>query len=45
MAKKQNQAPRRKSKRERRMKFFIYLMVLAMLLSLITAGLSSLALL
>jgi len=45
VTKKQNQAPKRKSKRERRMKFFIYLMVIAMLLSLFTAGLSGLALL
>jgi len=45
VTKKQNQAPKRKSKRERRMKIFIYLMVIAMLLSLFTAGLSGLALL
>ncbi|MFD2133471.1 stressosome-associated protein Prli42 [Pseudogracilibacillus auburnensis] len=44
MTKKQNQAPKRKSKRERRMKFFVYLMVIAMVLSLLTAGLSGLSL-
>jgi len=45
VSKKQNQAPRRKSKRERRVKFVIYLMVIAMILSLFTVGLSGLALL
>ncbi|HLR24081.1 MAG TPA: stressosome-associated protein Prli42 [Pseudogracilibacillus sp.] len=46
MAKKQakhvvnSSKPKRKSKRERRMKFFVYVMVVAMLLSLFTAGLS-----
>jgi len=46
MSKKQkNQVPKRKSKRERRMRFFIYLMVIAMVLSLFTAGLSGLSLL
>lgn len=44
MAKKQtkNVAPRRKSKRERRMKIAIYFMVAAMLLSLLTAGIGGL---
>jgi len=37
--------PRRKSKRERRMTVFVYIMVIAMILSLFTAGLSGLALL
>ena len=45
MAKKQNKVPKRKSKRDRRIKFFIYLMIIAMVLSLFTAGLGGLALL
>ncbi|WP_156290855.1 stressosome-associated protein Prli42 [Oceanobacillus salinisoli] len=35
-----NSAPRRKSKRERRQKVIIYIMIIAMLLSTITAGLA-----
>jgi len=38
VSKKQNNVPKRKSKRERRMKFVIYLMVIAMVLSLLTTG-------
>ncbi|MGM8213350.1 stressosome-associated protein Prli42 [Virgibacillus sp. W0430] len=45
MSKKNQSSPRRKSKRERRLKLIIYLMVIAMILSLFTAGLSGLALL
>src|SRR5690625_6716701 len=41
VSKNQKSAPRRKSKRERRTKFFIYVMVIAMILSLFTAGLRS----
>jgi len=48
LSKKQNHIrepkPKRQSKRERRMKFFIYLMVIAMILSLFTAGIGGLAL-
>jgi len=42
VSKKQNQAPKRKSKRERRMKLIVYLMVIAMILSLFTAGIGGL---
>ncbi|HLS67377.1 MAG TPA: stressosome-associated protein Prli42 [Pseudogracilibacillus sp.] len=45
MAKKQKQVKKRTSKRQRKIKFFVYLMVIAMILSLFTAGLSGLALL
>jgi len=45
VTKNQKSAPRRKSKREKRMKLFVYVMVIAMILSLFTAGLSGLALL
>ena len=38
MSKKQNYAPKRKSKRERRVKFVVYLMIIAMILSLFTTG-------
>jgi len=37
---KNNHAPRRKSKRERRMKIAIYVMVIAMILSAFTSGLA-----
>jgi len=37
---KQKHVPRRKSKREKRMKIAIYVMVAAMLLSLFTSGLA-----
>lgn len=41
MAKNQQQVrPRKKSKREKRMKLFVYIMVIAMLLSTFTAGLA-----
>ncbi|HLR41157.1 MAG TPA: stressosome-associated protein Prli42 [Virgibacillus sp.] len=42
MASKQNRktAPKRKSKRERRLRLVIYLMIIAMVLSSLTAGLS-----
>ncbi|GAA0602883.1 hypothetical protein GCM10009001_19890 [Virgibacillus siamensis] len=36
------QAPRKKSKRDRRMKIIIYLMIIAMFLSSLTAGLAML---
>ncbi|GAA0443823.1 hypothetical protein GCM10008983_21370 [Lentibacillus halophilus] len=35
------QAPRKKSKRERRMKVIIYLMIVAMILSTVTMGLAT----
>lgn len=38
MSKKQKHVPKRKSKRERRVKFVIYLMIIAMILSLFTTG-------
>lgn len=44
MSKKQQPTRKRPSKRDRKMKFFVYLMVIAMLLSMLTAGLSTLTL-
>lgn len=44
MSKKQNYAPNRKSKRERRNKLIIYLMVIAMVLSLFTGAIGGLLL-
>lgn len=41
VVKNKNVKPRRKSKRERRNKIIIYIMVIAMILSTLTAGLGS----
>jgi len=45
LSKKQKNIKRRPSKRERRQKIFIYVMVIAMILSMLTAGLGGIALL
>lgn len=45
MAKNEKRIKRKPTKRERRQKILIYIMVIAMLLSMLTAGLSGIALL
>lgn len=45
MSKEQKPTKRRPSKRERRQKILIYIMVIAMVLSMLTAGLGGIALL
>jgi len=45
VSKKEQTTKRKPSKRERRQKVFIYIMVIAMVLSMLTAGLGGIALL
>lgn len=47
MSKKRNEktVPRRRTKREKRVRLIVYIMIIAMVLSLFTAGLGGLALL